>query len=211
MLQSQTLFETSPSERLLLRAMAEPMVCKKKRLVAAYTIDVREIQDAIDAWLVESQSRDLEALLADLTKHVSFKTAPNASVMGKYSSLASRLIHVAPNTMLPSKKTELALKHLHAAEPIMMSRKLRLEGFRARARICIHRVCTYIHTLARLYRMRYHMYAWATLRARAYTVYDGVCTRGRRLRTYTRILNSRMIRTHNAYGNCRTIERGVLL
>jgi hypothetical protein len=165
MLQSQTLFETSPSERLLLRAMAEPMVCKKKRLVAAYTIDVREIQDAIDAWLVESQSRDLEALLADLTKHVSFKTAPNASVMGKYSSLASRLIHVAPNTMLPSKKTELALKHLHAAEPIMMSRKLRLEEFLARARICIHRIYTYTYTYIYIYIL---------------TVCGIVCMRGRR-------------------------------
>jgi hypothetical protein len=50
--------------------------------------------------------------------------------------------------------------------------------------------------------MRYRMYAWAALRVRAYTVYDGVCTRGRRLRTDTRILRSRMIRTHNAYGNC---------
>jgi hypothetical protein len=150
-------------------------------------------------------------LLAVLSKHVSFKTAPNAKVMGQYSSLALRLIHVSPNTMLPIKKTELALQSLHAAEPIMMSRKLRLEDFRARARICIHRIYTYIHTLARLYRMRYHMYAWATLRARAYTVYDGVCTRGRRLRTYTRILHSRMIRTHNAYGNCRTIQRRALL
>jgi len=95
----------------------------RTRLVAPKEIEVADIQAAFEAWMSACGTRDLDALLEELQRTTTWKSAPKASTLSKYSSLYASLARLTPLGMLPNKKTGLAAMAAHKARPCNFSGK----------------------------------------------------------------------------------------
>ena len=88
-----------------------------RRTVAPRELSVGDIEVALEHYLSGCATRDLTALLSDLKKDASWKTAPKSNIMAKYQSLYKQLVSICPAGVLPPKRTTLALVALHLARP----------------------------------------------------------------------------------------------
>jgi len=86
---------------------------------AELTVGALELK--FEDFMEAMKSRDFSSLLKDLKQETTWKNAPKASVLGRYSVLFSGLADVCPNGVLPPKKTTLALLACHRKRPINFS------------------------------------------------------------------------------------------
>jgi len=117
----------SPTPRFFSRtatsAMAGHSVVSKGRTrtssPAELTVGALELK--FEDYMEAMKSRDFSSLLKDLKQETTWKNAPKASVLGRYSVLFSGLADVCPCGVLPPKKTTLALLACHRKRPINFS------------------------------------------------------------------------------------------
>ena len=107
---------------LVVMASAEPLLKSAvRRTVAPKEFSVGDIEQAFEAYLSESTTRDLTELLSELKKDVKWKTAPKCNIMAKYHTLYKHVVAICPAGVLPPKRTSIALIALHQKRPCNFS------------------------------------------------------------------------------------------
>lgn len=84
---------------------------RKERLKADMTITAADIENMFENFMARRGSRDLNKILEKALEDMTWKTAPNASILADLSDLFSILVEKFPCAMMPPRFTTIALEN----------------------------------------------------------------------------------------------------
>ena len=84
-------------------------------------MQVSALAAALEGWLKGQRTRDLAGLLRPIEGKESYKTAPVASILASFASLALVLVVVARNTIVHGAKLGRALLGMHESRPCLFA------------------------------------------------------------------------------------------
>ena len=109
-----------PAVASLLGAMLS--VGGRSRTVANPLVTTSDLEKCIEEWLVDKGHRDLHSLFKELGMKVTWKTAPQSSVLATYASLFRKFAEVCPNGIIPGQRFNMALGSVHKTRSINYSK-----------------------------------------------------------------------------------------